>query len=83
MVVRLPSWFSVHSSSSTRPWPPSWRKAEILPYLVRLRDQSAVPMIYVSHSADEVRMLATQVLQLQQGRIVARGGIEVLRTAGI
>src|SRR5437588_6151896 len=45
------------------------RKADILPYLVRLRDQSAVPMIYVSHSADEVRMLATQVLQLQQGRI--------------
>jgi len=49
------------------------RKAEILPYLVRLRDQSAVPMIYVSHSADEVRMLATQVIHLQQGQIVARG----------
>jgi molybdate transport system ATP-binding protein len=54
------------------------RKADILPYLVRLRDQSAVPMIYVSHSADEVRMLATQVLQLQHGRVVARGGVEIL-----
>jgi molybdate transport system ATP-binding protein len=54
------------------------RKAEILPYLVRLRDQSAIPMIYVSHSADEVRALATQVIIVQQGRIVARGGVEVL-----
>jgi molybdate transport system ATP-binding protein len=54
------------------------RKAEILPYLVRLRDHSAVPMIYVSHSADEVRMLATQVIQLQRGRIIARGGVEIL-----
>jgi molybdate transport system ATP-binding protein len=54
------------------------RKAEILPYLVRLRDQSAIPMVYVSHSADEVRMLATQVLQVYQGHIVASGGAEVL-----
>src|SRR5437868_3295925 len=54
------------------------RKAEILPYLVRLRDHSAIPMIYVSHSADEVRTLATQVLIVQQGRIAARGGLEVL-----
>jgi molybdate transport system ATP-binding protein len=54
------------------------RKADILPYLVRLRDRSAIPMIYVSHSADEVRALATQVIIVQQGRIAARGGIEVL-----
>ena len=54
------------------------RKADILPYLVRLRDQSAIPMIYVSHSADEVRTLATQVIIVQQGRIAARGGTDVL-----
>jgi molybdate transport system ATP-binding protein len=53
-------------------------KADILPYLVRLRDQSEIPMIYVSHSADEVRALATQVIIVQQGRIAARGGAEVL-----
>src|SRR5246500_5690542 len=53
------------------------RKADILPYLVRLRDQSAIPMIYVSHSADEVRALATQVIIVQQGHTAARGGIEV------
>ena len=54
------------------------RKADILPYLVRLRDHSAVPMIYVSHSADEVRALATQVIIIQDGRIAARGGVDVL-----
>jgi ABC-type molybdate transport system ATPase subunit len=35
-------------------------------------------MIYVSHSADEVRALATQVIIVQQGRIAARGGVEIL-----
>lgn len=54
------------------------RKAEILPYLVRLRDQAGIPMVYVSHEADEVRLLATQVIRLQNGTVVARGGIEVL-----
>ncbi len=54
------------------------RKAEILPYLVRLRDRGGIPMVYVSHEADEVRLLATQVIRLQNGKVVARGGIEVL-----
>ena len=58
------------------------RKADILPYLVRLRDHSAIPMIYVSHSADEVRALATQVIIVQQGHIAARGGVEVLPIGG-
>jgi len=58
------------------------RKAEILPYLVRLRDHSAIPMIYVSHSADEVRALVTQVIIVQQGHIAARGGAEVLAAVG-
>ncbi|MDQ8727309.1 molybdenum ABC transporter ATP-binding protein [Bradyrhizobium sp. LHD-71] len=54
------------------------RKAEILPYLMRLRDQAGVPMVYVSHDADEVRRLATQVIRLQNGTIAAQGGLEVL-----
>jgi molybdate transport system ATP-binding protein len=54
------------------------RKAEILPYLMRLRDQAGVPMVYVSHNADEVRLLATQVIRMQAGRIIAQGGAEVL-----
>ncbi|ETR78210.1 molybdenum ABC transporter ATP-binding protein [Afipia sp. P52-10] len=54
------------------------RKAEILPYLIRLRDQAGIPMVYVSHEADEVRLLANQVIRLQAGKVAARGGIDVL-----
>jgi molybdate transport system ATP-binding protein len=54
------------------------RKAEILPYLMRLRDRAGVPMVYVSHDADEVRRLATQVIRLQAGKVTAQGGVEVL-----
>ena len=54
------------------------RKAEILPYLVRLRDEARVPMIYVTHDADEMRQLATQVVMLKGGRAVAVGGVEML-----
>jgi molybdate transport system ATP-binding protein len=54
------------------------RKAEILPYLMRLRDEANVPMVYVSHDADEMRQLATQVVMLKRGRVTAFGGAEVL-----
>jgi molybdate transport system ATP-binding protein len=54
------------------------RKREILPYLVRLRDDAKVPMLYVSHFADEVRRIATQVLRIEDGRITAQGGLELL-----
>ncbi|MDB5548131.1 MAG: molybdenum transporter ATP-binding protein [Tardiphaga sp.] len=56
------------------------RKAEILPYLVRLRDETRVPMVYVSHDADEMRQLATQVVMLKGGRAVAVGGLALLPT---
>src|SRR6266850_1852003 len=39
------------------------RKREIFPYLLRLRDETAVPMIYVSHYAAEVRRIATTVVR--------------------
>lgn len=54
------------------------RKAEILPYLVRLRDKAGVPMVYVSHDADEMRQLATQVVMLKGGRVLAVGGVDLL-----
>jgi molybdate transport system ATP-binding protein len=57
------------------------RKVEILPYLVRLRDEAGVPMVYVSHDADEMRQLATQVVMLRRGRVVAFGGTEMLPRA--
>jgi molybdate transport system ATP-binding protein len=54
------------------------RKADILPYLERLRDQAQVPMIYVSHDATEVKRIASRVVILEDGRVVAEGGIELL-----
>ena len=57
------------------------RKAEILPYLVRLRDEASVPMVYVSHDPGELRQLATQIVMLQRGRVTAFGGAEVLPAA--
>lgn len=49
------------------------RKAEILPYLERLRDEVRVPILYVSHSVAEVARLATTVVLLEAGRVVALG----------
>ncbi|KAA2237189.1 molybdenum ABC transporter ATP-binding protein [Salinarimonas soli] len=46
------------------------RKAEILPYLERLRDEAGTPMIYVSHAEAEVRRLADEVVRLAAGRVV-------------
>jgi molybdate transport system ATP-binding protein len=54
------------------------RKLEILPYLVRLRDEAGIPMVYVSHDAAELRQLATQIVMLRSGRITAFGGVKVL-----
>ena len=54
------------------------RKLEILPYLARLRDEAKVPMIYVSHQAGEITRLASQVVRIEDGRVLAAGGLELL-----
>jgi len=55
------------------------RKAEILPYLERLRDETKIPIVYVSHSIAEVARLASQVVLLRDGRVEAIGSaVEVL-----
>jgi molybdate transport system ATP-binding protein len=54
------------------------RRAEILPYLVRLRDEARIPMVYVSHDAAEMRQLATQIVLLKGGRVTSFGGVKVL-----
>jgi molybdate transport system ATP-binding protein len=56
-------------------------KHEILPHLVRLRDESKVPMVYVSHTAAELRQIATSVVRLEAGRVVAVGGLDLLTNA--
>jgi len=52
------------------------RKDEILPYLERLRDQTGLPILYVSHSVAEVARLATTVVVLEAGRVVRAGPAE-------
>lgn len=49
------------------------RKADILPYLERMRDGGGVPTLYVSHSVSEVARLADRIVILQQGRVVRAG----------
>jgi molybdate transport system ATP-binding protein len=58
-------------------------KREILPYLVRLRDDAGIPMVYVSHTAAEVRRIATTVVRLDGGHVVAAGGLDLLNDADI
>lgn len=45
-------------------------KAQILPFLLRVRDETGIPMLYVSHSRDEIATLTTEVLTLADGRLL-------------
>jgi molybdate transport system ATP-binding protein len=54
------------------------RKVEILPYLIRLRDEANVPMVYVSHDPAELRQLATQIVMLRRGQVTQFGDVKVL-----
>ena len=53
-------------------------KAEILPHLARLRDQSSVPILYVSHALGEIMRLADHLLLLEAGRLQATGPLQTL-----
>jgi molybdenum ABC transporter, ATP-binding protein len=54
------------------------RKAEILPYLERLQREMALPILYVTHSLDEVARLADHLVLLQGGRVQAAGPLAEL-----
>ena len=54
------------------------RKAEILPYVERLRDETKIPIVYVSHSVAEVARLASDVVVLSQGQVAASGPTEAI-----
>ncbi len=55
-------------------------KAEILPYLESLCQQLDIPVLYVSHSSEEVQQLADHLILLEQGRIAGAGELNVLLT---
>ena len=54
------------------------RKLEILPYLERLHRELSIPVIYVSHSPDEVARLADHLVLLDGGRVVASGPLKAV-----
>jgi molybdate transport system ATP-binding protein len=49
------------------------RREEVLPYLETLRDRLAIPMVYVTHDFDEVLRLATHIVLLEAGAVMAQG----------
>lgn len=55
-------------------------KSRILPFLERIRDELAMPIVYVSHSIQEVSRLADHLLLLHNGRITASGPANELLT---
>ena len=56
------------------------RRREVLPFLERLCQESEVPVVYVSHSVDDVARLADQVIVLKQGCVHRHGDVhDVLR----
>jgi molybdate transport system ATP-binding protein len=54
------------------------RKAAILPYVERLRDEAGIPIVYVSHAVAEVARLASTVVVLEAGRVAAAGPAEAI-----
>src|SRR5262249_37846630 len=48
-------------------------RERLLPYLARVRDEFAIPMLYVTHAPDEVMALCDDVLILSRGRVERRG----------
>lgn len=49
------------------------RKREILPYLERLHSELEIPIIYVTHSPDEVARLADYIVSMEDGRVLVQG----------
>jgi molybdate transport system ATP-binding protein len=54
------------------------RKAEIMPFVERLRDQLRIPIIYVTHAMEEIVRLADTLVLLSEGRVAAVGTVEDL-----
>jgi molybdate transport system ATP-binding protein len=51
------------------------RRQEVLPYLEALRDRLSIPMVYVSHEFEEVLRLATHLVLMDAGRVIAAASV--------
>ncbi len=54
------------------------RKDEVLPFIMRLSRKFAIPILYVSHALDEIVALATHLVMLEDGRVLAAGEMQTL-----
>jgi|TARA_R110002072_G_scaffold36053_36_gene106259 molybdate transport system ATP-binding protein len=54
------------------------RKEEVLPFIEKLRDHFGLPILYVSHSMEEIMRLADSMLLISEGKLVAQGTVEEL-----
>jgi molybdate transport system ATP-binding protein len=54
------------------------RKGEVLPFIARLPREFSIPILYVSHSLDEILNLADRVVLIESGKVVATGDVEDL-----
>ncbi|TAK49073.1 MAG: molybdenum ABC transporter ATP-binding protein [Xanthobacteraceae bacterium] len=49
------------------------RKLEILPFIEHMRDEFGIPTVYVSHAVEEVARLASRVVKIENGHVIATG----------
>ncbi len=56
------------------------RRHEILPWLEKMRDELKLPMLYVTHSVDEVVRLADHLVVLDKGQVKAQGAAQEVLT---
>ncbi|WP_137921772.1 molybdenum ABC transporter ATP-binding protein [Hydrogenophaga sp. 2FB] len=56
------------------------RKAEILPWLEQLHERLDIPVVYVTHSPDELARLGDHLVLLETGRVRAQGPVLELMT---
>jgi molybdate transport system ATP-binding protein len=56
------------------------RRLEIFPWLSKLRDELKMPMLYVTHSAEEVARLADHLVVLDKGQVRAQGPVSAVLT---
>ncbi|MDX8389226.1 MAG: molybdenum ABC transporter ATP-binding protein [Mariprofundaceae bacterium] len=57
------------------------RKHEILPFLQQMHHELDIPMLYVSHSQDEIIQLADTLICIEAGRVRASGPLDTLLTS--
>jgi len=54
------------------------RKSEVLPFIMRLSREYAIPILYVSHIMDEILNLSDRLAVMDRGRVVAFGDLDDL-----